>query len=89
MPTISESKKYQNYTHIISIRLDTKEINTKFNSLKNSILKNANSDESTFYDVMFQKPEKLHLTLCLLSLTDKEEKQAIQILKYFKEDFLA
>ena len=86
MATVSESKKKQNYTHIISIRLDTKEIHK---NLKEQILKSANSDESKFYDVMlFQRPEKLHLTLCLLTLPGREKQQAIQDLKYFKEDCL-
>lgn len=73
------SRKKLSYTHFLSIPLNTDEIIKNFNSFKSDIIQKFGGDVTGIDEIIFQKPNKLHLTIGMLTLLDEEErKQAVQ-----------
>lgn len=60
------------FTHFLSISFATEEIKEKFLKFKNEVLNDQ--DLPDIDELLFQKPEKLHLTLLMLALHDDQEK---------------
>ncbi|KAL7048892.1 hypothetical protein ACKWTF_003518 [Chironomus riparius] len=62
----------QNFTHFLSIAFTSSQIQENFNKFKSQIL-----NDPEIYgidDSLFQKPQKLHLTIGTLSLLDNEDR---------------
>lgn len=74
----------QQFTHFLSVSFATEEIKTNFQKFKNDVLKDSamfGIDES-----LFQKPEKLHLTVVMLVLLDNQDRViASELLQDCKE----
>lgn len=82
------ARNKQHFTHFLSIPLDSEEIRSNFVKFREKILTELSSgfdlDES-----LFQKPEKLHLTLCMMSLMDNVDRaEAAQLLVECRESFI-
>lgn len=82
-PKVQSFKKA--FTHFLSISLRTEAIISKFEEFKEQITENF--EMYGLEEPFFQKPERLHLTLVMLSLDedDKTEQAATECLKLFKE----
>uniref|UniRef100_A0A1B6LXG8 K Homology domain-containing protein n=1 Tax=Graphocephala atropunctata TaxID=36148 RepID=A0A1B6LXG8_9HEMI len=80
-------RRKQDPTHFISIPMFSPEVKDKFLKFKEQVLQVGQIrgvDES-----IFQKPEKLHLTLCTVVLTDNFERtEAIRVMENCKRDVI-
>lgn len=82
------ARNRQHFTHFLSIPLDSEEIKSNYIKFREKILTELPSgfdmDES-----LFQKPEKLHLTICMMSLMDNVDRaEAAQLLLDCNESFI-
>ncbi|XP_058791684.1 activating signal cointegrator 1 complex subunit 1-like isoform X2 [Phymastichus coffea] len=83
-----ENSKLQ-FTHFISIPTNSDEIKNNFITFKRDVKQNYSTEYTGFYERMFQKPEKLHLTISMLHLLDeKDEVKAIAALNTCKENII-
>lgn len=63
----------------MSIPLNIDEIIKNFNSFKSDVIQKFGGVVTGIDEIIFQKPNKLHLTIGMLTLLDEEErKQAVQ-----------
>lgn len=86
---IENYKNKVQYTHFISIPTNTDSIKKNFNKFKESVMKNCDTETTGFNEGMFQKPEKLHLTICMLHLLDETDQQrAIETLNSCKTEII-
>ncbi|KAJ8681230.1 hypothetical protein QAD02_017017 [Eretmocerus hayati] len=82
---IENSKKKSKYTHFISIPANTYEIRQNFMKFRESIMSVGEVERTGFCEGMFQKPEKLHLTICMLHLVEEtDQEKAIECLCHCK-----
>ncbi|XP_078043517.1 activating signal cointegrator 1 complex subunit 1 [Augochlora pura] len=86
---ITAARKKQDYTHFLSIPMNNESIITTFNAFTDDVLKNSGKTSRGIDETIFQKPNKLHLTIGMLKLLDDEEREkAIQALNYCKENII-
>lgn len=64
------------FTHFLSISFATAEIKDNFLKFKNEVLNDQ--DLTDIDELLFQRPEKLHLTLLMLALHDDQDKLRAQ-----------
>lgn len=84
----AKSKKLK-FTHFISIPTNSECIKENFLTFKKNLLENCDLESSGFSENMFQKPEKLHLTICMLHLLNEcDEQKAIEALNSCKKDII-
>ncbi|XP_049870054.1 activating signal cointegrator 1 complex subunit 1 [Pectinophora gossypiella] len=69
---VISSRMKQKATHFLSIPLNTPEIIEKFEKFKESVLRNC--PDRGLDETLFIKPNKLHLTIGVMCLMDKEER---------------
>ncbi|XP_039280349.1 activating signal cointegrator 1 complex subunit 1 isoform X2 [Nilaparvata lugens] len=85
---VMTARKRQQFTHFISIPFLTDRIRERFLSFKSEILANMHGERGIVEEV-FQKPEKLHMTLCVMVLSDEVERaKAIEVLNRCKAEVL-
>lgn len=78
---IEVSRKKLNKTHFLSIPLHTDEIMANFISFKRNVIQKFGGVARGVDELLFQSPQKLHLTLVMLTLLDEEERnQAVKTL---------
>ncbi|XP_035787957.1 activating signal cointegrator 1 complex subunit 1-like [Anopheles albimanus] len=82
------ARNKQQFTHFLSVPLNTAEILKRFVAFREQVLTKLPAafrvDES-----LFQQPEKLHITLCTLALMDNEDRaSAAQILQDCQDTIL-
>jgi len=77
-------------SHFLSIPLNTTEIQEKFNELRQDIIdKFGDNDEMFIGEDLFQTPAKIHITLGVMNLKDKDqEAAAVEHLKSCVEDIV-
>ncbi|KAM4702553.1 activating signal cointegrator 1 complex subunit 1 [Rhinophrynus dorsalis] len=81
-------RKKQPFTHFLSFSLNQPEIQEKFLLFKEEVLAKCSKDRGV-ESTIFQNPAKLHLTIgTLVLLSEKEVKQACDLLQKCKEEFL-
>ncbi|KAK7601474.1 hypothetical protein V9T40_008915 [Parthenolecanium corni] len=84
---VDAARRKHTHTHFISIPLTNERIKKRFIEFKNSVLENFSSDRGICEDA-FLKPEKLHLTVVVMTLVDNFERHvAINTLHRFKESY--
>jgi activating signal cointegrator complex subunit 1 len=75
------------FTHFLSVPFTTAEIQKNYAQFKSSVLQDL--DVFGIDESLFQKPEKLHLTITTLSLLDNEDRAiAAELLQDCKEFFI-
>lgn len=80
----SNSTARQKFTHFVSIQFTAQEIKSSFIRFRDEIL--ADSETYGLDKSLFYKPEKLHLTVVMLSLADiQEEESTLKNLQDCKE----
>ncbi|RZF42213.1 hypothetical protein LSTR_LSTR004362 [Laodelphax striatellus] len=85
---VMTARKRQQFTHFISIPFITDRIRERFLSFKSEILANLHGERG-IVEAVFQKPEKLHMTLCVMVLSDEVERtKAIEVLNRCKTEVL-
>lgn len=62
------------FTHFISIPANFSEMKQNFIKFKEDILRNCGSGVRGIKGDVFQKPEKLHLTIAMMVLLDDEDR---------------
>jgi 2'-5' RNA ligase len=67
-----EDKDWVEYTHFLSIPLNVPQVQEKLKDFKEQVLKGKDADH--WPESLFQVPEKVHLTMGMLSLTDDDKK---------------
>ncbi|XP_065086622.1 activating signal cointegrator 1 complex subunit 1 [Ochlerotatus camptorhynchus] len=82
------ARNKQHFTHFLSVPMISDEIKSNFIKFREKVLTELpsgfNLDES-----LFQKPEKLHLTLCMMSLMDNVDRtHAAQLLQDCRESII-
>ncbi|XP_029733477.2 activating signal cointegrator 1 complex subunit 1 [Aedes albopictus] len=82
------ARNKQHFTHFLSIPMTSDEIKSNYIKFREKVLTELPSgfhlDES-----LFQKPEKLHLTLCMMSLMDNVDRaHAAQLLQDCRESII-
>jgi activating signal cointegrator complex subunit 1 len=78
---IEASKNKLNFTHFISIPVNSESIKEHFNKFKDDVLMNY-ADNDEFIKNIFIKPDKLHLTISVLLLCEEEDyKKAVNTLE--------
>ncbi|XP_032453042.1 activating signal cointegrator 1 complex subunit 1-like [Nasonia vitripennis] len=83
---IETSRSKLEFTHFVSIPGNSDEIKENFKKFKDEILRNCSTGVRGLKEEIFQKPERLHLTLIMLVLLDEEDrKKAIEVLEICKE----
>ncbi|XP_063290015.1 activating signal cointegrator 1 complex subunit 1 [Pelobates fuscus] len=81
-------RKKQPFTHFLSFPLNQPEIQERFLQFKEEVLTKCSKDHG-IDNTIFQNPAKLHLTIgTIVLLSEKEVKQAFELLDKCKEDFL-
>ncbi|KAI4499254.1 hypothetical protein M0802_005514 [Mischocyttarus mexicanus] len=86
---VKSSNKKIRYTHFLSIPLNVDGIIENFNSFKSGVIEKYGGTVTGIEEILFQKPNKLHLTLGMLTLLNEEEiKQAIQTLMDCKQHII-
>ena len=86
---IENSKNKLKFTHFISIPTNTGDIRENFIKFKEDVLKTCDLETTGFNENMFQKPEKLHLTICMLHLLEElDQQKAIEALNTCKEEII-
>lgn len=84
---VMTARRRQQYTHFISIPFTGEKVKQRFLEFKREVLENCKDrgiDEN-----VFQLPEKLHLTLCTMVLSDDfERKNAFAVLQKCKNDVI-
>ncbi|XP_058463282.1 activating signal cointegrator 1 complex subunit 1 [Malaya genurostris] len=82
------ARSRQPFTHFLSIPLNSEEIKRNFRIFREKVLTELPS-AFTLDDSLFQKAEKLHLTLCTMSLMDNEDRSlAAQLLQNCHETII-
>uniref|UniRef100_A0A7G3AZQ2 Putative transcription coactivator complex n=1 Tax=Lutzomyia longipalpis TaxID=7200 RepID=A0A7G3AZQ2_LUTLO len=76
-------RKRQEMTHFFSFPCCTEEVKEAFRKFKEAVLAGAPAD--TFPDVLFQIPEKLHVTLSYMVLMDNEEREMVKNILHREE----
>lgn len=86
---IETSRSKLEFTHFISIPGNSDEIKGNFKKFKDEVLSNYSTGVRGLKEDIFQKPEKLHLTLIMLVLLDEEDrKKAAETLETCKEQIV-
>lgn len=82
---IETSRSKLEFTHFISIPTNTDEVKDNFKKFKENVIKNFGKGVRGITEEIFQKPERLHLTLIMLVLLDEEDRtKAIEALESCK-----
>lgn len=83
---IETSRSKIEFTHFLSIPTNTDEIKENFKKFKEDVLKNFSKGVRGIQEEIFQKAEKLHLTIIMLVLLDEEDrKKASEVLESCKK----
>lgn len=86
---IETSRSKLEFTHFISIPGNSDEVKENFEKFKREVLKNCNTGVRGVKEEIFQKPERLHLTLIMLVLLDEEDRtKAIEALEICKQQII-
>lgn len=86
---IENSKNKLKFTHFISIPTNTNDIRRNFLTFKTDVIENCDNESTGFHEGMFQRPEKLHLTISMLHLLDDTDQQkAIEALNNCKKEII-
>ena len=86
---IETSRSKLDFTHFISIPVNVEEVQKNFEKFKEDILNAHSSGVRGIKEEIFQLPQKLHLTVCILILLDEEDrKKAVSILEGCKRDIV-
>lgn len=85
---VDSARQREPFTHFLSIPLNGSKMQDSFAEFKTDVLRECDGDRG-IDSTIFQKPEKLHLTIGIMALMDERETQnAEQLLKECKEDFI-
>lgn len=83
---VNAAKSKQRFTHFLSIPFTNDETKTNFLKFKDDVLRDTETADVDFLTILFQKPEKLHLTIFMLQLLDdKDSDRAIESLEECKK----
>ncbi|XP_014203478.1 activating signal cointegrator 1 complex subunit 1 [Copidosoma floridanum] len=86
---IETSRSKLEFTHFISIPANFDEVKGNFKKFKDDILENCGIGARGIQEEIFQKPEKLHLTIIMLVLLDEEDRtKAVEALNTCKTDIV-
>lgn len=86
---IETSRSKLEFTHFISIPGNTDEIKENFKKFKENVLKTSGFGVRGINEDIFQKSEKLHLTIIMLVLLDEEDrKKAVEALETCKREIV-
>ncbi|OXU19013.1 hypothetical protein TSAR_015622 [Trichomalopsis sarcophagae] len=86
---IQSSNNKLSFTHFISIPTNVSEVQQHFLKFKEDVLINCDKEATGIDKDMFQKPEKLHLTICMLHLLeDTDQRKAIRALNACKKEII-
>ncbi|XP_043274511.1 activating signal cointegrator 1 complex subunit 1 [Venturia canescens] len=86
---VESSRKKLRPTHFLGIPMIDKTIASNYENFKNIVLNDTGKTARGVQEGVFQKPEKMHLTLGMLVLVDDQEVQkAVQALEDCKEQII-
>lgn len=86
---MESSRRKLSLTHFISIPMLSESIKSSFADFKHDVLTNTGKNRKNICEEVFTSPEKLHLTVCIMTLlNDKERNEARGILRFCKEDVI-
>ncbi|XP_060065477.1 activating signal cointegrator 1 complex subunit 1-like [Ylistrum balloti] len=85
---VSTARQKEQFTHFLSIPITSAEVTNRFLEFKEDVLRECDGDRG-IDSTIFQKPEKLHLTLgTLVLLSESEVQQTLDILQQCHEDLV-
>ncbi|KAK3094700.1 hypothetical protein FSP39_005155 [Pinctada imbricata] len=85
---VDSARQKEPFTHFLSIPFNQNDMKDKFEEFKSDVLRLCDGDRG-IDGTIFQKPEKLHLTIGTLVLLNQNEIQkAIDVLQECKEDLI-
>lgn len=86
---LKNSNRRDVYTHFLSIPLTDKTIMANYTQFKTTVLNETGKNSRGVCEKLFKKPEKLHLCIGMLVLTNDEEiKMAIRTLQECNEQVI-
>ncbi len=85
---ISTARHQRAFTHLLTFPINFDELKSRFATFRELVLKNCGRDRGVDESI-FQVPNKFHLTICTLTLLDKNEiEQARDLLDQAKFTFI-
>lgn len=85
---VQSARSQKAFTHMLMLPIVSDQMKSKFNAFRRSVLEKC-SQERGIDETLFQNPNKLHLTICILTLVNENEiDQAKTILASCQKEFV-